>query len=148
MLDVAPQERSPVIRHEELRRVASVAPAPSIESGDLSTFVDEEQEHGDSDVFVCRRSAPDPHDESQDDSHDEQDQGTAAAAAVQHVTLYVYGWHNVEPGPLSWVFPSLRTALDAVRTMRNAVQWCIVSGEWPTVDAARTKGAVLIEQLG
>jgi hypothetical protein len=31
--------------------------------------------------------------------------------------------------------------------MRNAVEWCIVAGsEWATVDAARAKGAVLIEQ--
>jgi len=63
------------------------------------------------------------------------------------VTLFVYGWESVEPGPLSWAFPSLRAALDAVKTMRNAVEWCIVAGsEWVSVDAARAKGAVLIEQ--
>jgi hypothetical protein len=93
-------------------------------------------EEGDSDVFVCRRSSPeltpDP---------------AAVEAAAQGVTLFVYGWENVEPGPLSWAFPSLRTALDAVRTMRNAVAWCIASGsEWSSMDAARAEGAVLIEQ--
>jgi hypothetical protein len=93
-------------------------------------------EEGDSDVFVCRRSspeiAPDP---------------AAVEAAAQGVTLFVYGWENVEPGPLSWAFPSLRTALDAVRTMRNAVAWCIASGsEWSSMDDARAEGAVLIEQ--
>src|SRR5207237_418674 len=60
----------------------------------------------------------------------------------QEVTLFVYGWENVEPGPLSWAFPSLRAALDAVRTLRNAVEWCVVSGhEWTSVDAARASGA-------
>ncbi len=95
-------------------------------------------EEGDSDVFVCRRSSPDFAAE-------------AAAAAAQleasAVTLFVYGWENVEPGPLSWAFPSLRTALDAVKTMRNAIEWCIVAGhEWSSIDAARESGAVLIEQ--
>lgn len=96
-------------------------------------------ETGDSDVFVVRRSSP--------------DLGSAAAlaakAAAEGVTLYVYGWENVQPGPLSWVFPSLRSALNAVKTMRNAVEWCIVAGaEWTSMDAARAKHAVLIEQVG
>lgn len=139
MLDVATHDRTPAIRHEDLHRMPSVVSA--LERGELSTFVDEEKDHGDSDVFVCRRS-------EHDDEQDESAPLSVAPASAQQVTLYVYGWHNVEPGPLSWVFPSLRTALDAVRTMRNAVQWCIVSGEWATVDAARAEGAVLIEQLG
>jgi hypothetical protein len=94
-----------------------------------------------SDVFVCRRSSPDltplplPAEEIPE--------------AAPTVTLFVFGWHHVEPGPLSWVFPSLRAALDAVRTMRNAAQWCIVSGDtWDSLDIARAAGAVLIEQLG
>jgi hypothetical protein len=97
-----------------------------IESVESTTGADGD---GDSDVFVCRRtSSPD-----------------LEAAAV--VTLFVYGWENVEPGPLSWVFPSLRAALDAVRTMRNAIEWCIVAGnEWTNIDVARANGAVLIEQ--
>lgn len=95
-------------------------------------------EDGDSDVFVCRRSSPEL-------SADEM--AAAAAAAAANVTLFVYGWENVEPGPLSWVFPSLRAALEAVRTMRNAVEWSICSGaDWTDIDTARAKGAVLVEQ--
>jgi hypothetical protein len=90
---------------------------------ELSAFA-----HDDSDVFVCKRE-PRSVDETV-------------------VTLFVFGWHVVEPGSLSWVFPSLKTALDAVRTMRNAAQWCIASGnDWPSLDAARTNGAILIEQV-
>ena len=88
----------------------------------------------DSDVFVCKR---------------ENKPVSAVDAEVQVVTLFVFGWHVVEPGPLSWAFPSLRAALSAVRTMRNAAQWCIVSGiEWTSMEAARANGAVLIEQTG
>lgn len=84
-------------------------------------------EEGHSDVFVCRRSSPD--------------------LAPDGVTLFVYGWDNVQPGPLSWVFPTLGTALDAVRTMKNAIAWCIVAGrEWTSADAARANGALLVEQ--
>src|SRR5262249_33786066 len=32
----------------------------------------------------------------------------APARAAREVSLIVYGWHNVEPGPLAWVFPSVR----------------------------------------
>ena len=94
------------------------------------------REEGDSDVFVCRRS-----------SSELGPEAAAAADIADAVTLFVYGWENVEPGPLSWAFPSLRAALDAVRTMRNAIEWCIVAGaEWTSIDAARAKGAVLVEQ--
>lgn len=97
----------------------------------------------DSDVFVCRKSRP------ADLEAAARLDAAAVAAAAQGVTLFVYGWHQVQPGPLSWVFPSVRAALDAVRTMRNAVEWCICSGEaWADVDSARASGAVLIEQLG
>ncbi len=93
-----------------------------------------EGSHDESDVFVSRRvKKPEPVD----------------FEAVQSVTLFVFGWHVVEPGPLSWAFPSLRAALGAVRTMKNAAQWCIVRGaEWSSIEAARAQGAVLIEQVG
>ena len=105
----------------------------------LGTSADAVDDDGNSDVFVCRRSSPDHSAEA----------AAAAAAAAEGVTLFVYGWESGEPGPLSWAFPSLRAALDAVKTMRNAVEWCIVAGsEWVSVDAARAKGAVLIEQNG
>jgi hypothetical protein len=67
---------------------------------------------------------------------------------VREVTLFVHGWHNVEPGLLSWTFADLRSALDAVQRMKNAIAWCIVSGSgWSDLDAARAGGAVLVEQL-
>lgn len=70
----------------------------------------------------------------------------AALHAVEEVTLVVYGWENVQPGTLSWVFPSLRAALDAVRAMRNAVRWVVLLGnDEADVDAARESGRVLVE---
>lgn len=92
-----------------------------------------------SDVFVRRRSvsAPPPSIEII----------TPEQVALEGVTLFVYGWENVQPGPLSWVFPSLRAALAAVQTMKNAVAWCICAGNtWDDVEAARAEGAVLVEQ--
>ncbi|MCW5832881.1 MAG: hypothetical protein KIS78_10770 [Labilithrix sp.] len=87
----------------------------------------------DSDVFVCK---PDP------------SAAAAASRAAREVTLFVHGWHNVEPGLLSWTFPSLRAALDAVQRMKNAIGWCVVSGTgWSDLDSARANGAVLVEQL-
>lgn len=68
---------------------------------------------------------------------------------VEQVTLIVYGWKNVEPGTLSWVFPSLTAALAAARTMTNAVRWSIVAGSRDAdvdVDEERLHGAVLVEQ--
>jgi len=71
-----------------------------------------------------------------------------SAKAPREVTLFVHGWHQVEPGLLSWTFPSLRAALDAVQRMKNAIGWCVVSGtDWTDLDAARASGAVLVEQL-
>lgn len=66
--------------------------------------------------------------------------------AADEVTLVVYGWHNVEPGTLSWVFPSLTAALNAARAMRNAVKWVVVRGkEMADLAGARESGAVLAE---
>jgi hypothetical protein len=67
------------------------------------------------------------------------------------VTLVIYGWHESEPGTLSWVFPSLRAALQAVRALRNAVGWLIVRGKQAfdgDVDLAalRRAGQVLVER--
>jgi hypothetical protein len=87
----------------------------------------------------------------------------------EQVTLVVYGWKNVEPGTLSWVFPSVSAAVGAARAMTNAVRWAIVAGKRETstgatgdgadearaqsdakraLDEARARGAVLIEQAG
>jgi hypothetical protein len=90
-------------------------------------------------------SPPDPLEQSDVFLYGER---SAAAGIAREVTLFVHGWHNVEPGLLSWTFPSLRAALDAVKRMKNAIAWCVVSGTgWPTLDAARASGAVLVEQL-
>ena len=81
---------------------------------------------------------------------------------LEQVTLVVYGWQNVEPGTLSWVFPSVGAAVAAARAMKNAVRWAIVAGrrendadqvddgeaQNDALDEARANGAVLIEQAG
>ena len=140
--DLDQTDEMPIVR-DTVPRISAVPPmSESARAPDMleSTTRPGEAvtEDGDSDVFVVRRSSP-------DFSADEM--AAAAAAAAANVTLFVYGWENVEPGPLSWVFPSLRAALEAVRTMRNAVEWTICSGtEWTDIDAARAKGAVLVEQ--
>ena len=113
-------------------------PHPGRPGGNVAADGATDSVEGESDVFVCRRSSPD---------YSAEAAAAGVAAAAEGVTLFVYGWESVEPGPLSWAFPSLRAALDAVKTMRNAVEWCIVAGsECTTVDAARANGAVLIEQ--
>lgn len=63
------------------------------------------------------------------------------------VTLIVYAWHNVQPGVLSWIFPTVRAALSAAYAMRNAVHWAIVRGRAHAedLDIARLTGDVLIE---
>lgn len=95
-----------------------------------------------SDVFVCTREAP-----ASAPSSEVVEVVEVAAEADPSVTLIVTGWHNVEPGPLAWAFPSMRAALDAVQKMKNAVEWSIVLGrDYASVDEARTLGAVLIEQ--
>jgi hypothetical protein len=64
------------------------------------------------------------------------------------VTLVVYGWENVQPGTLAWVFPSLKAAITAARAMRNAVRWIIVAGqEVVDIATARSSGFVLAESV-
>lgn len=95
-------------------------------------------------VFVTSRRAIDIEEERPSVS------ALADAQAIEEVTLIVYSWENVQPGTLSWTFPSLRSALDAVRAMRNAVGWAVLLGEQRSsalddVDAAREQGLVLVE---
>ncbi len=71
--------------------------------------------------------------------------------AVEAVTLVIYGWHDSEPGTLAWVFPSVRSALRAVRAMRNAVRWLIVRGRRAfddaiDVDGLRRAGLIIAER--
>jgi hypothetical protein len=103
-----------------------IPPAPS--SYDGRSFQNGYDTLEDSDVFLCETPAE--------------------PQAPREVTLFVHGWHQVEPGLLSWTFPSLRAALDAVRRMKNAIGWCVVSGtSWRDLESARAGGAVLVEQL-
>ncbi|WP_394843349.1 hypothetical protein LZC95_40665 [Pendulispora brunnea] len=70
---------------------------------------------------------------------------------VRQVTLVVYEWHNVEPGTLSWVFPSVQAALAAARAMKNAVKWAVIAGrrtQKVDVESERASGLVLVEQAG
>ncbi len=87
----------------------------------------------DSDVFLSGRSIL-PRD--------------AEAPAAEPVTLFVYGWSSVQPGVLSWTFPSLGAAVSAARKMRNAQKWAIVrGGGYASVTDARLRGDVLVEQV-
>lgn len=52
--------------------------------------------------------------------------GDDAVTEAGKVTLVVYEWDNVQPGTLSWVFPSVQAARAAVTAMRNAVRWSIL----------------------
>jgi hypothetical protein len=122
---------APVVEHpsqphllaaEAAAALAAVPPAPPSYDG-----------LDDSDVFIARHEAK---------------HAARAKTVAREVTLFVHGWHNVEPGLLSWTFPSLRSALDSVQRMKNAIGWCVVSGTgWRDLDAARASGAVLVEQL-
>ena len=67
--------------------------------------------------------------------------------AEEGVRLIVHGWHTVQPGTLSWVFPTVQAAVLAVHTMRNAVSWAIVRGEDVfDVETARALNAIVLEQ--
>jgi hypothetical protein len=117
---------SPVLTPSSLDQLPMLAVPPSLPSYERLE---------DSDVFM-KPAAP------------ASTSGPATAKAPREVTLFVHGWHQVEPGLLSWTFPSLRAALDAVQRMKNAIGWCVVSGTgWTDLDAARAGGAVLVEQL-
>jgi hypothetical protein len=78
---------------------------------------------------------------------------TPKKRASSAVTLVIYGWYEIEPGTLAWVFPSLAAALRAVSAMRNAVRWLIVRGRQVAddqmeidVEALRRAGGVLVER--
>jgi hypothetical protein len=73
-----------------------------------------------------------------------------APRSIEQVTLIVYGWHNVQPGPMSWVFTSAGDAMGAAKAMRNAVSWAIVRGSiaFAQLDEARARGDVMLEHGG
>jgi hypothetical protein len=74
---------------------------------------------------------------------------------LESVVLVVYGWKSVQPGTLSWAFPSLAAALHAAHAMSNAVKWAIVAGSAAAAGSIRAgsdlaklraTGRVLLEQ--
>jgi hypothetical protein len=75
---------------------------------------------------------------------------------LDSVILVIYGWKSVQPGTLSWVFPSVAAATYAAHTMTNAVRWAIVKGSpananleaLPDLAKARAAGGVLMEVAG
>ncbi len=73
---------------------------------------------------------------------------TSMSPMLEQVTLIIYGWKSVEPGTLSWVFPSVGAALAAARAMTNAVKWAIVTGSPLSLDVttARANGTVIFER--
>jgi hypothetical protein len=125
-------------RVEEQSELASVKALPGQEA----------QGEGSSGVYVVERRAESAQEKAR----------KAMNPLLDHVTLVVYGWKSVEPGTLSWVFPSVGAAVAAARAMKNAVRWAIIAGrrendgddgaEDSALDEARANGAVLIEQAG
>jgi hypothetical protein len=71
--------------------------------------------------------------------------GTPEGGPQSDVTLIVYSWENVQPGTLSWLFPTFRAAVSAAYAMKNAVKWAIVRGDESNIDVARESGRVMIE---
>jgi hypothetical protein len=74
---------------------------------------------------------------------------------IDTVILVVYGWKSVQPGTLSWVFPSVAAAAHAAHAMSNAAKWAIVTGSLRAshdaaadLESARATGSVLLEEVG
>jgi len=79
---------------------------------------------------------------SQDDSPvSESSTYPVAHREIGEVTLVVYGWHNVQPGTLSWVFPSFDAAMKAASALRNATQWAIMGGRDASGDVLAERSA-------
>ena len=138
---LARTEELPALREIRDEKITLVLAEPGPPASDYHPVRPRVEPDLDSDVFLIRRK----------NTRDmpvvsAETLAAASAAAAEGVTLFVYGWENVQPGPLSWAFPSLRAALGAVRAMRNAIGWAIVTGRENSIDTARAKGCVLIEQ--
>lgn len=127
------------------RSSKSAAQAAKVIGAPVSLVPHQERGEDHSDIFVCARdTSPTPLPVSTTTPIATAAPVVPAEAAV---TLFVTGWENVQPGPLSWVFPSMSAALEAVRKMRNAIEWSIVLGKaHESLDEARDSGAVLISQ--
>jgi len=147
------------------RRHAIDGGAPA--SNDVTRLTSVEELHGEpgqgSGVYVVERDGTRAEPTSPHSTKSTNTRNAMAPLLLEQVTLIVYGWNSVEPGTLSWVFPSVGAALGAARAMTNAVRWAIVAGKSDNdasddspasrdmnraLDEARAKGAVLIEQAG
>ena len=92
-----------------------------------------DEAEGDSDVFVVRRSSP--------DSERRGARRRRRRCRRRDALRLRLGERRSRARSRGRSRASARPSI-AVRTMRNAVEWCIVSGsEWASVDAARAKGA-------
>ena len=128
----SPSPVAPVVAHPEALAKDGSESLSLLVTGETPAAPPSYDDVEDSDVFLCETAKP----------------ARRSDAVIREVTLFVHGWHNVEPGLLSWTFPSLRAALDAVQRMKNAIGWCVVSGtSWRDLETARASGAVLVEQL-
>jgi hypothetical protein len=66
------------------------------------------------------------------------------------VRLIVYDWDGVQPGTLSWLFPSVREALAAAFALKNAERWMIVrseGGHEASAQELRERGVVVLESV-
>ena len=80
-------------------------------------------EEGVSGVYIVEREAREsrrPRTAAHERAHERAKK--AMNPLLEQVTLVVYGWKSVEPGTLSWVFPSVGAAVAAARAMKNAVK--------------------------
>jgi len=127
-------------RREGRRSREISTPLPTVSPLDSGTFL------------AAPRVLAEPETPEAPESIEQAVSSATVAVSVERawVTLVVYGWHSVDPGPLSWVFPSFDAAISAVRAMRNAVKWAILAGERETsivdVDEERRSGQVLLEK--
>jgi hypothetical protein len=151
----AGMRKPPVRSKKHATEAGAVASEDSVELTSVRSL--QEGQNGGSGVYVVERDAP------LAGKPRAQKARKVMNPLLQHVTLVVYGWKSVEPGTLSWVFPSVGAAVAAARAMKNAVRWAIVAGRRSSeaedeaeetkdandaLDEARAKGAVLIEQAG
>ena len=82
--------------------------------------------------------------------------GRVEQTMLDSVVLMVYQWKDVQPGTLSWVFPSAAAAALAARAMTNAQGWAVLPGPSAraNMDApldlakVRAEGGVLLEETG
>jgi hypothetical protein len=125
---------------------------PEMPGGSSGVYVVEREDQNAKQAKSTRkREQPKPDVTKSSQATERTTQGKKMNPLLEQVTLVVYGWHNVEPGTLSWVFPSVGAAVAAARAMKNAVRWAIVAGRRreasdDDLDDARAHGAVLIEE--